>query len=248
MSLPTAIERWCGRRGSNPHAFRRGILSPLRLPVSPRPRSIVLLTLFDMQGGCSIASHVQCGRDVDGTPSPRRSLHEKPAAVERAGDAMGVIGVKRLPLGCPNIHPGAMLITIRGVRTSVGRWTLSKRELIETLGAELDGGSLRIAKVEDWERADGRLAGGRGAGSPWTCGQRPRVDHMPTGGPESAADRTLGGLIKDNQQTVFQLSCRQKQSRCTGPLQLSLPSFTDKSLRPDCAPAGRRQTAKPRAD
>ena len=58
----------------------------------------------------------------------------------------------------------------------------------------------------------------RGAASPWTCGQRMRVDHMPTGGSQTAADRTLGGLIKDNQQTVFQLSRRQKRSRCAGPL------------------------------
>ena len=28
---------WCGRRGSNPHGQGRGILSPLRLPVPPRP-------------------------------------------------------------------------------------------------------------------------------------------------------------------------------------------------------------------
>jgi hypothetical protein len=28
---------WCGRRESNPHDRSRGILSPLRLPVSPRP-------------------------------------------------------------------------------------------------------------------------------------------------------------------------------------------------------------------
>src|SRR5271165_7526851 len=30
--------------------------------------------------------------------------------------------------------------------------------------------------------------------------------------------RTLGGLIKDNQQTAFQLNRRQKRSRCAGPL------------------------------
>jgi hypothetical protein len=41
---------------------------------------------------------------------------------------------------------------------------------------------------------------------------------MPTGGSETAADRTLGGLIKDNQQTHFQLSRRQKRSRYAGPL------------------------------
>jgi hypothetical protein len=66
--------------------------------------------------------------------------------------------------------------------------------------------------------ADGRLARWRGAGSLWTCGQRIRVDHMPTGGSETTADKTHGGLIKDNQQTTFQLSRRQKRSRCAGPL------------------------------
>ena len=66
--------------------------------------------------------------------------------------------------------------------------------------------------------ADGGVARRRSAASPWTCGQRMRVDHMPTGGSETAADRTLGGLIKDNQQTLFQLSRRQIWSRCAGPL------------------------------
>ena len=42
---------------------------------------------------------------------------------------------------------------------------------------------------------------------------------MPTGRAETAADRLFGGLIKDNQQTVFQLSSRQNRSRCAGPLQ-----------------------------
>jgi hypothetical protein len=45
---------------------------------------------------------------------------------------------------------------------------------------------------------------------------------MPTGGSETAADRTLGGLIKDNQQTASQLNRRQKRSRCAGPLQMSV--------------------------
>jgi transposase InsO family protein len=35
---------------------------------------------------------------------------------------------------------------------------------------------------------------------------------------ETAADRTLGGVIKDNQQTDFQRSRHQKRSRCAGPL------------------------------
>ena len=41
---------------------------------------------------------------------------------------------------------------------------------------------------------------------------------MSTGESESAADRTLGGLIKDNQQTAFQLNRRKKGSRFAGPL------------------------------
>jgi hypothetical protein len=50
---------------------------------------------------------------------------------------------------------------------------------------------------------------------------------MPTGTSESAADRILGGLIKGNQQTDFQLSRRQKRSRCAGPLQVVIRfSFT----------------------
>ena len=35
------------------------------------------------------------------------------------------------------------------------------------------------------------LRDGGGAGSLWTCGQRIRVDHRPTGRSETAADRTL---------------------------------------------------------
>ncbi len=46
-----------------------------------------------------------------------------------------------------------------------------------------------------------------------------RQGAAPTGGPESAADRTLGGLIKDNQQTAFLLNRRPKRFRCPGPLQ-----------------------------
>jgi hypothetical protein len=34
----TIISIWCGRWDSNPHGLLRGILSPLRIPVPPRPR------------------------------------------------------------------------------------------------------------------------------------------------------------------------------------------------------------------
>jgi hypothetical protein len=52
-------------------------------------------------------------------------------------------------------------------------------------------------------------------------GVRRHVDNaraLPTGRAESATDRNLGGLIKDNQQTVFQLTRRQKPSRFARPL------------------------------
>ena len=44
---------------------------------------------------------------------------------------------------------------------------------------------------------------------------------MPTGGSKTAADKTFGGLINDNKQTVFQLSRRQNRSRFAAPLQSS---------------------------
>ena len=31
------LDRWCGRRDSNPHDFRRWYLKPVRLPIPPRP-------------------------------------------------------------------------------------------------------------------------------------------------------------------------------------------------------------------
>jgi hypothetical protein len=68
-------------------------------------------------------------------------------------------------------------------------------------------------------RPNGRLARRRDPDRRWTCGQRRRVDYRPTGGAESTAHRILGGLIKDNQQTAFQLNRRQKWSRWAGPLQ-----------------------------
>jgi transposase InsO family protein len=56
----------------------------------------------------------------------------------------------------------------------------------------------RLSSGARLSRADGRLARRGAAHGLWTCGQRQRVDHMPTGGSKTAADRTLGGLIKDN--------------------------------------------------
>ena len=70
--------------------------------------------------------------------------------------------------------------------------------------------------------------------SPWTYGQRLRVDHKSTGGSKSAADKTLGGLIEDNQQAAS-FNRRQKRSRCEG-------HFTSQSLyaAPSCQDVSRR--------
>ena len=72
-------------------------------------------------------------------------------------------------------------------------------------------------------RSDGRLARWRDGVGLWTCGQRMRVDHIPTGATEKEADTPLGGLIKENQQTDFQLSRRQIRSGFAGPLQFRQP-------------------------
>jgi hypothetical protein len=45
-----------------------------------------------------------------------------------------------------------MPVSLAGVRAAIPRISLSKAELIETTGAELDNGSLRLAKVGDWEK------------------------------------------------------------------------------------------------
>ena len=77
-----------------------------------------------------------------------------------------------------------------------------------------------------------------------TYGIRLRVDHMPTSRSQSAADTTLSGLIKDNQQTACQLNRRQKRSRCPGPLQRrqrNLPLLLDE-LVPSTAQVGALNT------
>ena len=38
------------------------------------------------------------------------------------------------------------------MRAAVPRWSLSKSELIETIAAEIDNGTLRIGKAGDWEK------------------------------------------------------------------------------------------------
>ena len=47
--------------------------------------------------------------------------------------------------------PSPMPVTVGTMRIALPRWTLSKRELIETTAMELDNRSLRIAKTGDWE-------------------------------------------------------------------------------------------------
>ena len=49
-------------------------------------------------------------------------------------------------------QPMPMPITVAGRTVGVPRITLSKRELIEQISVELDAGSLRLAKVGDWEQ------------------------------------------------------------------------------------------------
>ena len=44
-----------------------------------------------------------------------------------------------------------MVLTLAGQRVGIARWTLSKRELIEAIGAEMGTGSLRFGKAGDWE-------------------------------------------------------------------------------------------------
>ena len=125
----------------------------------------------------------------------------------QAGNAVGVIGIKRFPLGMPLMQVAEeaaglarksnarivcdlsnnsgfaqllapllgerpanrllaavitamgthaaqavpMAITINGKTAGIPRITLSKRELVEQIGAELDAGSLRLSKTGDWE-------------------------------------------------------------------------------------------------
>lgn len=56
------------------------------------------------------------------------------------------------------VAPSPMPVTVGAVRTALPRWTLSKRELIETTAMELDNQSLRIARVGDWEVLRDELA------------------------------------------------------------------------------------------
>ena len=54
--------------------------------------------------------------------------------------------------------PTPMPVSLGGVRTAVPRWSLSKPELIETVAAEIENGTLRIGKAGDWEKLRDELA------------------------------------------------------------------------------------------
>src|SRR5690606_27899671 len=47
--------------------------------------------------------------------------------------------------------PVPMPVTLGNVRAAVPRWSLSKAELVETISAELDNGSLRLGRMGDWD-------------------------------------------------------------------------------------------------
>lgn len=49
------------------------------------------------------------------------------------------------------VAPVPMPISLGSVRAAVPRWSLSKAELIETISAEIDNGSLRIGRTGNWE-------------------------------------------------------------------------------------------------
>lgn len=49
------------------------------------------------------------------------------------------------------MQPQDMLVSLGGQRSHVPRWTLSKRELIESVSAEIDNGTLKISKTGDYE-------------------------------------------------------------------------------------------------
>jgi hypothetical protein len=48
-------------------------------------------------------------------------------------------------------QPTSMILSLMGLRAAIPRWTLSKRELVESTAAEIDGGTLKIGRVGDWE-------------------------------------------------------------------------------------------------
>ncbi len=73
--------------------------------------------------------------------------------------------------------PTRLQLAVGGIQAVIPKWSASKRQLVEELGCELDNGTLRLAKVGDWEplrdelqglertvRASGRVAYGSASG------------------------------------------------------------------------------------
>ncbi|CAJ0879411.1 hypothetical protein AMST5_03058 [freshwater sediment metagenome] len=56
-------------------------------------------------------------------------------------------------------QPTPMQLSLAGQLASIPRWTLSKRELIESVSAEIDSGTLRIGHAGDWEALRNELLG-----------------------------------------------------------------------------------------
>jgi hypothetical protein len=56
-------------------------------------------------------------------------------------------------------QPVAMQLSLAGQLATIPRWTLSKRELVETTSTEIDSGTLRIGQSGDWEALKDELVG-----------------------------------------------------------------------------------------
>lgn len=56
-------------------------------------------------------------------------------------------------------QPTPMMLSLMGQRSTIPRWTLSKRELIESVSAEIDSGMLKIGRTGDWEALREELTG-----------------------------------------------------------------------------------------
>jgi hypothetical protein len=55
--------------------------------------------------------------------------------------------------------PQAMPVSIGAMRGAIPRWMLSKAQLVEDIGAEIDNGTLRMGQVGDWEKLRDELHG-----------------------------------------------------------------------------------------
>jgi len=55
--------------------------------------------------------------------------------------------------------PTRLQLAVSGVQSVIPKWSASKRQLVEELGCELDSGSMRLAKVGDWEALRDELSG-----------------------------------------------------------------------------------------